>query len=313
MYAAAEREGGPRNGVLTALEDFLDRRGDLRCAVMPLFFGLAVVWHPECPLGAGPRRVRRAVGSRPGARPVGGEPRLSPRARAPAFAEAEMGDADTGGTARGERAASTPGGGAGEGTGEAAVAALPAAGGLDQSLTGRAGMPTTVVFGGTSLRTTAFVPTRAFAPTSISPMTLAPDPIWAPGPIVGAAKCASDRAHGYPWEEDRAGMYLSEAVDDDLPVWNEHAGMHHCRIRDRDLSRRPSPAGERSWAAPESREPADAPSSGRRQGRERRRSEASGAMPARHRRGESGTGCGPRDTRRRRARPPVSASRNAGC
>lgn len=49
MYAAAEREGGPRNGVLTALEDFLDRRVGLRCAVMPLFFGLAVVWHPEAP------------------------------------------------------------------------------------------------------------------------------------------------------------------------------------------------------------------------------------------------------------------------
>jgi hypothetical protein len=51
MYAAAEREGGPRNGVLTALEDFLDRREELRCAVMPLFFGLAVVWHPEAPWG----------------------------------------------------------------------------------------------------------------------------------------------------------------------------------------------------------------------------------------------------------------------
>jgi hypothetical protein len=49
MYAAAEREGGPRNGVFTALEDFLDRRGDLQCAMLPPFFGLAVVWHPDAP------------------------------------------------------------------------------------------------------------------------------------------------------------------------------------------------------------------------------------------------------------------------
>jgi Methyltransferase domain len=49
MYAAAKREGGPRNGVLTALEDFLDRRGDLRLAILPPFFGLAVVWHRDAP------------------------------------------------------------------------------------------------------------------------------------------------------------------------------------------------------------------------------------------------------------------------
>ena len=49
MYAAAEREGGPRNGVLTALEDYLGRRGDLRVAMLPLFFGLAVVWPADAP------------------------------------------------------------------------------------------------------------------------------------------------------------------------------------------------------------------------------------------------------------------------
>ena len=47
MYAAAEREGGAGNGVLTALEDFLDRRGDLRLAVLPTFFGFAVAWHSD--------------------------------------------------------------------------------------------------------------------------------------------------------------------------------------------------------------------------------------------------------------------------
>jgi hypothetical protein len=49
MYAAAKQEGGPRNGVLTALEDYLDRRGDLRVATLPLFFGLAVVWPADAP------------------------------------------------------------------------------------------------------------------------------------------------------------------------------------------------------------------------------------------------------------------------
>jgi hypothetical protein len=51
MYAAAKREGGPRNGVLTALEDYLDRRGNLRVVTLPLFFGLAVVWPADAPWG----------------------------------------------------------------------------------------------------------------------------------------------------------------------------------------------------------------------------------------------------------------------
>jgi hypothetical protein len=49
MYAAAEREGGARNGVLTALEDFLERRADLRVAVLSPFFGFAAAWHREAP------------------------------------------------------------------------------------------------------------------------------------------------------------------------------------------------------------------------------------------------------------------------
>jgi hypothetical protein len=51
MYSSAKREGGPRNGVLTAIEDFLDRRGDLRLATLPPFFGLGVVWHRDAPWG----------------------------------------------------------------------------------------------------------------------------------------------------------------------------------------------------------------------------------------------------------------------
>lgn len=42
----ASREGGPRNGVLTAIEDFMSERSGLRLAVVPAFFGLGVLW-PE--------------------------------------------------------------------------------------------------------------------------------------------------------------------------------------------------------------------------------------------------------------------------
>jgi Methyltransferase domain len=45
----AEREGGPRNGVRTAVEDFVEGRDDLRLAVIPAFFGLGVLWDAEAP------------------------------------------------------------------------------------------------------------------------------------------------------------------------------------------------------------------------------------------------------------------------
>ena len=47
--AAAAREGGPRNGVLTAVEDFVGERDVLRLAVVPAFFGLGVVWDRAAP------------------------------------------------------------------------------------------------------------------------------------------------------------------------------------------------------------------------------------------------------------------------
>jgi hypothetical protein len=49
---AAAREGGPRNGVLTAVEDFIDGHRDLRLATVPAFFGLGVLWHREAPWAA---------------------------------------------------------------------------------------------------------------------------------------------------------------------------------------------------------------------------------------------------------------------
>ena len=45
----AVREGGPRNGVLTAIEDFLGGQDDLRCAIVPAFFGAALIWPEPAP------------------------------------------------------------------------------------------------------------------------------------------------------------------------------------------------------------------------------------------------------------------------
>jgi hypothetical protein len=44
---SAAREGGARNGVLTAVEDFLAGRDDLRLAIVPVFFGLGVIWRRD--------------------------------------------------------------------------------------------------------------------------------------------------------------------------------------------------------------------------------------------------------------------------
>lgn len=45
----AAREGGPRNGVLTAVEDFVESHEGLQLAIVPTFFGLGVVWHRDAP------------------------------------------------------------------------------------------------------------------------------------------------------------------------------------------------------------------------------------------------------------------------
>jgi hypothetical protein len=46
---SAASEGGPRNGVLTAVEDFVSERDDLRLAVVPAFFGFGAVWRRDAP------------------------------------------------------------------------------------------------------------------------------------------------------------------------------------------------------------------------------------------------------------------------
>jgi hypothetical protein len=54
---SAAREGGPRNGVLTAVEDFVAGRDGLRLAVVPVFFGFGVVWHQAAPWSDGLARI----------------------------------------------------------------------------------------------------------------------------------------------------------------------------------------------------------------------------------------------------------------
>jgi hypothetical protein len=48
----ADHEGGARNGVLTAVEDYVGSAELLRLAIVPSFFGLGIVWHVEAPYAA---------------------------------------------------------------------------------------------------------------------------------------------------------------------------------------------------------------------------------------------------------------------
>ena len=59
-------EGGPRNGVLTAVEDFVAEREHLRLAIVPPFFGLGVLWDERAALGRAPGRdaSRRGTATR---------------------------------------------------------------------------------------------------------------------------------------------------------------------------------------------------------------------------------------------------------
>jgi hypothetical protein len=51
-HKSADHEGGPRNGVLTAIEDFAAGDDQLRLAVVPAFFGFGAVWHAGAPWAA---------------------------------------------------------------------------------------------------------------------------------------------------------------------------------------------------------------------------------------------------------------------
>ena len=53
----AEHEGGPRNGVLTAVEDFAEGRDDARLAILPMFFGIGVLWSTTAPFSGDVARL----------------------------------------------------------------------------------------------------------------------------------------------------------------------------------------------------------------------------------------------------------------
>lgn len=46
---AADHEGGPKNGVVTAIEDFMSSRSGLRFAAVPVFFGFGLLWETDAP------------------------------------------------------------------------------------------------------------------------------------------------------------------------------------------------------------------------------------------------------------------------
>ena len=97
---SAAREGGPRNGVLTAVEDFVAGREGLRLVVVPAFFGFGVVWHRGCAVGGRARGDPRPVGPQPVARAAGGEPR-PPHRRGPRPPDRDLGASGTPGPAGG--------------------------------------------------------------------------------------------------------------------------------------------------------------------------------------------------------------------
>ena len=76
---AAEREGGPRNGTLTALEDFVARRTGAPLATVPAFFGFGALWHTSAPwAGAVAELLDPVRPERPGRAP-GGKPPVTDR------------------------------------------------------------------------------------------------------------------------------------------------------------------------------------------------------------------------------------------
>ena len=74
LVAAAEREGGGRNGVLTAIEDFIATRDDLELVTVPAFFGFGIVWSRDREWAGRMEGAPRVVERYPAACPAGGQP-----------------------------------------------------------------------------------------------------------------------------------------------------------------------------------------------------------------------------------------------
>lgn len=65
QFAVATAEGGPGNGVLTAIEDFLDRREDLFFAVVPCIFGLGLLFPNDAPYAGALRQLLQSYAENP--------------------------------------------------------------------------------------------------------------------------------------------------------------------------------------------------------------------------------------------------------
>lgn len=61
----AKREGGPRNGVLTAIEDFIEAHEGFCLALVPAFFGFGILWHRDAPWAAAVARVLAPLDGNP--------------------------------------------------------------------------------------------------------------------------------------------------------------------------------------------------------------------------------------------------------
>ena len=101
----------------------------------------------------------------------------------------------------------------------------------------RAGMPTAMAFGGTSVRTTALAPMAAWSPMWTLPRILAPAPTLTDLPRVGAAKGLLDGAvpEGDTLAEDAVVADDGLAVDDDGGlVFDDDAAAELCGVREFD-------------------------------------------------------------------------------
>ena len=75
---AAAKEGGPGNGVLTSLEDFVAKHPDARLAVVPAFFGFAVIYDQRSPWAEPGAIDPRTMGPQPHPLPARIEPGRPP-------------------------------------------------------------------------------------------------------------------------------------------------------------------------------------------------------------------------------------------
>ena len=255
---AAETEGGPRNGVLTALEDFVGEGRGLRLAVVPAFFGFGAVWHEDAPWASAVASIvepwdrnpllerleaNRIVHLVERWRLAYGIADAMPRWRLQEQQEALLRTMlDSGAFTWAERASRLRQRGRPAFSREQLREAL---GERPAELSRRRqrppvarGTPTTVVSSGTSSTTTALAPTEAPAPTVTAPITLAPGARSGARTDCRALEAARAQPDRHPGSDRDLRVYLDDAVDHHLAVDHVDTRMHQHRIADRQLPER---------------------------------------------------------------------------